>query len=195
LNADKSVLEKDKEEDDVVDMGRSITKFNNRVALLDVQLSGNVTLAQCISALLHSLKDELKKRGEKLKISVEGGVPEISGLPETAEDFLPDLVARAWKLFKGLLNYVKELSKKLPNLLPEIEASIKEGGELPGKLKDAASSANLGAGDIFKATKATSANLKQLGNGPAIVKTLSSTVNDTMLEIAGVFTSEQKEDE
>eukprot|EP00298_Acanthocystis_sp_HF-20_P001071 c11461_g1_i1.p1 GENE.c11461_g1_i1~~c11461_g1_i1.p1 ORF type:complete len:347 (-),score=150.38 c11461_g1_i1:295-1308(-) len=195
LSADKDLLSKFKDEDDIVDMGRSIVKFNNRVSLLDVQLAGNVTLEQAISALLNSLKDELKKRAEKLKISVENGVPEISGLPDDVEGFLPDLVARAWKLFKSILDLLKKLTKQVPALLPEIETAMKEGAELPGKLKDAATSANLGGMEILKAGKNTSSNIKTLGSGPTITKTLSSTVNDTLLEIAGVFTKASKEED
>jgi len=195
LSADKAILEKNKEEDDVIDMGRSITKFNNRTALLDVQLSGNVTLAQCVSALLATLKDELKKRGEKLRISVENGVPEITGFPETAEEWLPDLVARAWNLFKSLLAFLKDLNQRLATIIRDVETAITDGAELPGRLKSAAESANLGPSDLFKATKATHANLKALGTGPTIAKTLSSTTKDTLLEIAGVFTSQPKEED
>jgi len=191
----KDLLKKFKDEDEVVDMGRSITKLNNRVGLLDVQLSGNVTLGQCVSALIHSLKDELKKRGEKIKIAIKDGMPEISGLPENAEDFLPDLIARAWKLFKSILEYLKTVSKQLPELMPQIESSIKESGELPGKLKDSASSTNLNPLELMKSAKAITANTKTLSSAPTIAKTLTAVVKDTTLEIAGVFSSLPKEDE
>jgi len=195
LVANKDELKKQKEEDDVVDMERSITKLNNRIGLLDVQLGGNVTLAQCVSALINSLKDELKKRGEKLKLKIEDGMPEISGLPSSPEEFLPELVARAYNLFWQIIDYLKKVTKQMPQLLSQIESLIKESAEFPGKLPDAAKSANLGFVEVAKATKAIGANSKTLAAAPAMAKTLASVVKDTTLEIVGVFSSLPKEDE
>jgi len=188
LVASESVLEGAKEEDEVVDMNRSLMKFNSRSALLVLQLQGNLTLAECISALFNSIKEELKKRGKAIKLAIEDGIPKIEGIPENPEDFLPELVASAWELFKGLVDFLKELKEKIPALEPEFQDIINEGKELPNNLKSAAESANLSAMETLKAGKCTTGNIKELGTAPSIIKALGSTVQDTLLEIAGAIT-------
>jgi len=188
LVANESTLAGAKEDDEIVDMNRSLMKFNSRSALLVLQLQGNLTLAECISALINSLKEELKKRGKAIKLAIEDGVPKIEGIPENPEDFLPELVAQAWEVFKGLIDFLKELKEKIPNLEPEFNDIINEGKELPNNLKSAAESASLSAMETMKAGKTTAGNIKELGSAPAIVKSLASTVQDTLLEIAGSIT-------
>eukprot|EP00298_Acanthocystis_sp_HF-20_P006474 c16326_g1_i1.p1 GENE.c16326_g1_i1~~c16326_g1_i1.p1 ORF type:complete len:345 (+),score=147.69 c16326_g1_i1:29-1036(+) len=183
--ANKSILEALKDEDEVADLSRSLMKFNNRSALLVLQLQGNLTLAECVSALINSLKDELKKKAKAIKLAIEDGMPKIEGIPDDLENFVPELVVRGWKLFNQLVDYLKNLKENVAALEPELEQFISEAKELPATVKSAAESASLSAMETIKAGKITAENVKVLGTAPQITKSLSSTVQDTLLEIAG----------
>jgi hypothetical protein len=195
LVADRAMLENNSEEDDVIDMKRSLLKFNNRTSLLVMQLLGNLTLKECVSALLNTMKEELIAKGKEIKLAIEDGMPKIDGLPESIQDFVPELIARGWELFKQLLDYLSELKDNVPALQPKIESSMKEAQDLFTQAKDLATNSGLGAMEAVKAIKAAGDNIKALGRAPEIAKILSSTLSDTLLEIAGVFTDMGSKDE
>jgi predicted nucleic acid-binding Zn-ribbon protein len=188
LAVEKEALDQHKKEDDVSDMQRSLTKFNDRADTLALQLKGPVSLAEAVSALINSMKEELKKKGQELKVAIEDGMPKIEGIPDSVEDFFPELIARAWELLKQMMDFITGLKDQIPELQEKLEALINEAKELPGQLKDAAARANLGAMEALKAAKATSANVKALSGTPVVLKTLAQTLKDTGLELAGGVT-------
>jgi hypothetical protein len=186
LSGDASVLEKAKNEECVVNLRRSLGKFNNRTALLVMQLQGNITLAECVTAVLTTFKEELKKKAKEIKFSIsEEGVPKIEGIPEKLEDFLPELVVRGYNLFKQLLDYVTNLKDTVPALKPDIERAMNDAKELPKQATTVAKEAGLGLMDTFRAIKYTGANVKTFGAAPNVLAALSKTIADVLLEIAG----------
>jgi flagellar capping protein FliD len=188
IAVDKSALDEHKKDDAVTDMQRSVTKFNDRADLLAMQLKGPITLAEVVSSLIASVKDMLKDKAKELKISIEDGMPKIDGLPESLEDFLPELVAKAWELFNQLIDFLKGLKDQLPELMQKLESLITEAKELPGSLKDAAAKTSLGAMELVKATKALHGNIKTMVSAPIIAKTLLTTMRETGLELASGVT-------
>eukprot|EP00299_Pterocystis_sp_00344_P004580 c15841_g1_i1.p1 GENE.c15841_g1_i1~~c15841_g1_i1.p1 ORF type:complete len:353 (+),score=91.08 c15841_g1_i1:44-1060(+) len=188
LAADAGALEQHKKDDNIADLQRSLTKFNDRADTLAIQLKGPVTLAEAVSALINSMKEELKKKGQELKVAIEDGLPTIEGIPDSVEDFFPELIARGWELLKQIIDFIKGLKDQIPELQEKLESLINEAKDLPGQLKDAAARANLGAMEVLKAGKATSSNVKILSGTPTVLKTLLSTLKETTLEIAGAVT-------
>jgi hypothetical protein len=184
---DADALKEHKKNEVMEDMGRSIVKFNDRADILAMQLNGPVTLAEAVSALMNTVKEEFKKKGKALKLAIEDGMPKIDGLPDDVEDFFPSLVARAWNLLKATFEFIKGLMEQIPALQEKFEAIIAEAKEMPGKVKDAAAGANLGGMEIIKAGKNTAANVKALSGAPGMLTTLLKTLKDTGLELTNAI--------
>jgi cell division septum initiation protein DivIVA len=188
LIGDKEALKANESEDAMDDMNRSLSKFNDRSDILVIYLNGPVTLGEAVSAIINAIKEHLLEMKKEFKISIKDGKPKLEGIPDSVEDFFPELLTRAWELLKATMEFLAGLKDALPELQDKLQKLADEAKELPGKLRDAATSANLSASELLKAGRATAANGKLLAAAPKMVTQLMNTMQETAVQLTGGIT-------
>jgi len=170
----------------VEDLQRSLTKFNDRVSVLNANLKGVPTLAEGLSAMINDAKAFVAEKKASLGAVIENGVPKfnisgIDNIPEKLEDFFPDLIRKAWALLNRLIDFIKDLFEKIPSLDGEIKQAIETAKELPGKVKELASNLDPPPGpkQLFQMAKAAKDNLSKVSSAPSVVSKVSATMKET----------------
>jgi uncharacterized protein YydD (DUF2326 family) len=192
---DKEALKEHGKEGNLEDIERSLSKFNDRADILAIYLNGPITLGEAVSAIINGIKETFEEKKKELKISIKDGKPKIEGLPENVEDFFPEVIARAWELLKATFDFLVDQKDSLPELDNKLKAICEEAKEMAGKLKDAASGENLSPGELLKAGRALSGNIKQLGQAPAIVVQLLKTLQETSVQLSSGVTGRQEKND
>ncbi|TMW64665.1 hypothetical protein Poli38472_011545 [Pythium oligandrum] len=99
----------------------------------------------------------------------------IEGLSQPAMQFRDALVE--------LLENVQTAATSVPELVEQTNAFVAEAQQFPGKVPEAASSAELGMMEIPKAAMATSSNVQALSTGPRIASSTTTMIKYAAREL------------
>eukprot|EP00301_Raphidiophrys_heterophryoidea_P016516 c26101_g1_i1.p1 GENE.c26101_g1_i1~~c26101_g1_i1.p1 ORF type:complete len:366 (-),score=109.51 c26101_g1_i1:126-1223(-) len=189
LDIDKKWEKEYTEDDALIDMRRSICKFNDRYNLLVEQLKGPVTIQETVVALFEDVKAKIKELGSEIKVKIgKDLVPELVGIPHNIQEALPSLPARGWQLYSELMDYIKGMNSQVPDLEQKLQTLGNEAKQLQSTIKDAATSAGLSMAEGFKALKAFKRNLDSLVGGPKMLNQLVVTLRQTLMSVGSALT-------
>eukprot|EP00301_Raphidiophrys_heterophryoidea_P024548 c800_g1_i1.p1 GENE.c800_g1_i1~~c800_g1_i1.p1 ORF type:complete len:392 (+),score=118.15 c800_g1_i1:57-1178(+) len=189
LDIDKKWETEYNDDEVLLDLKRSVCKFNDRYSLLCEHLKGPITLHETIVALFEDVKKKLKELGTELGVTIDKDlVPKLTGVPESIQDVLPSLPARGWKLYRDLIDYIHQIQEQAPAIQEKLTSLANEAKDLQGKIKDSASACGLSLGDSFKVAKSFKKNTTSILETPKVLATLLRTVQTTLLSIGGALT-------
>jgi len=176
--------------DTLCDLSEAIASVNESInTLLETKEFLENKVEKSLKGMISFMRIQAKKSGNDFTLTIsDSGVPSLE--PKSEPE---GLVAKCFECVKKMIESIKEIIEKAPELKDNIQEAVEASKDLPDKAKNDATSSGMNPLESAKAIKNTADNLKYLGGFPNDVIEFINTVKEFVTTMKDAFSGEPEE--